>query len=146
MKQTSFGQMVNYCHNRGSIDFYVNSKLMDPLEMEVVRKNGEFIDEKGLTEDGEFAFFSGKRGLDEYSFYVNKDMSDRYKDIKVTFTNFNDKWWNVNNFDIKINITKEKNKITLKGHCFLNDDEYDLLADVQEIDNIYYFEVPLRQK
>ena len=146
MKKSTLGQMVNYCHNRGSIEFYVNSKLMDPLEMKVVRTNGDIINEKALTEDGEFAFFSGKRGVDTYSFFVDKDMSERYKDIQVKFINHNDKWWYVNNFDIEFDITKKKDKISLKGTCYLNGEKIDLKADVQEKKDLYYFEIPLREK
>ena len=144
LKKTSLGQMVNFCHNRGSIEFYVNGKLMDPEEMKVERKNGEFIDEKALTEDGEFAFFSGKKGTDQFSFFATKEESERLKDIKVTFTNFNKKWWTVNNFDIEFDITKKNKEISLKGHCNLNGKNYVLNSKVQEKKNLYYFEVPLR--
>lgn len=144
LKKTSLGQMVNYCHNRGSIEFYVNGKLMDPLEMKVEREIGGEIDEKSMTEDGEFAFFNGERGLDKYSFFVTKEESERLKDIKVTFTNFNNKWWYVNNFDIVFDITKSKKGIFLEGECFLNGEKYVLNTKVQEKDKLYYFEVPLR--
>ena len=105
-KHSTVGQMVNYCHNRGSIEFYVNGKLMIPEEMEVVRENGDSKEVKTMTEDGEFAFFSGKKGVDKYTFFATKEESERLKDIKVTFTNYNHNWWNVNNFDINFDIKK----------------------------------------
>ncbi|MBQ4155796.1 MAG: hypothetical protein IJD90_03215 [Clostridia bacterium] len=143
-KHSTIGQMVNYCHNRGSIEFYVNGKLMNPEEMEVVRENGNLKDTRTMTEDGEFAFFSGKKGLDKFTFFATKEESERLKDVKVTFTNYNQNWWIVNNFDLNFDIRKYRDGIYLIGECYLNGEKYVLNSKVQESKDLYYFEAPLR--
>ena len=37
LKHSQIGQMINYCHNRGSIEFYVEGKKMAYDEINVVR-------------------------------------------------------------------------------------------------------------
>ena len=69
-KHSTIGQMVNYCHNRGSVEFYVNGKLMDPLEMTLYRENKNGKTTREMTEDAEFAFFSGIKGTDKLTFEV----------------------------------------------------------------------------
>lgn len=146
LKHSTIGQMVNYCHNRGSIEFYVNGKLMDPLEMTLYRENKNGKTTREMTEDAEFAFFSGIKGTDKFTFEVSKEESERLKDIKVTFTNYNKEWWQVNNFDISFDIKKFRDGIYLNGECFLNGEKYVLKSKVQESKKLYYFEVPLREE
>ena len=145
-KHSTIGQMVNYCHNRGSIEFYVDGKLMNPEEMQVVRENKSGTTTREMTEDAEFAFFTGKKGLDKFTFFATKEESERLKDVKVTFTNYNHNWWTVNNFDISFDIKKYDEGIFLKGKCFLNGEKYILNSKVIESKDLYYFEVPLRQE
>ena len=107
-------------------------------------KNGKTTRE--MTEDAEFAFFSGIKGTDKFTFEVSKEESERLKDIKVTFTNYNKEWWQVNNFDISFDIKKFRDGIYLNGECFLNGEKYVLKSKVQESKKLYYFEVPLREE
>ncbi|MEE1003074.1 MAG: hypothetical protein U0L17_04970 [Acutalibacteraceae bacterium] len=144
LKKTEFGQRINYCHNRGSIEFYVEGKKVAPEDIKLTRENNGEIYEETLTDDDEFAFFSGKSGLDTYKFYVDKESSERLKDIEVTFENFNDNWWYVNNFDIKIDITKKNGKITTKGECYLNGEKIIIDEEVKENDKLYYCNIKLR--
>lgn len=144
LKHSQIGQMINYCHNRGSIEFYVEGKKMAYDEIKVVRETQNDIQQKQLTEDCEFAFFNGVYGLDKYIFSVDKESSDRLKDIEITFTNFNENWWNVNNFDIKFDIVKKNGKISLIGECYLNGEKIEINQIVQEKEDIYCCEVDLK--
>ena len=144
LKKTEFGQRINYCHNRGSIEFYVEGKKVAPEDIKLTRENNGEIYEETLTDDDEFAFFSGKYGLDKYKFFVDKEVCERLKDVEVTFENFNDNWWYVNNFDIKIDITKKNGKITVKGECYLNGEKIKINEEVKENDKLYYCNIKLR--
>ncbi len=144
LKKTEFGQRINFCHNRGSIEFYVEGKKMAYDEIKVTREIDGEVEEKELTEDCEFTFFSGKQGLDTYKFYVDKEASDRLKDIEVTFTNFNENWWIVNNYDIKFDIVKKKGKISLVGECYLNGEKIEINREVEETEDIYTCTIELK--
>lgn len=144
LKKTEIGQRINYCHNRGSIEFYVEGKKMAYDEIKVIRTNNGETDENSLTEDCEFAFFSGKYGEDTYTFYVDKESSERLKDIEVSFTNFNENWWIVNNFDLNFDIAKKDGVISLVGECYLNGEKIELNEKVEEKEDVYYCHIDLK--
>lgn len=146
LKKTEFGQRINYCHNRGSIEFFVEGKKMtyEQIKISRVNPNGE-VEEKDLTEDCEFAFYSGYYGIDTYKFFVDKEASERLKDIEITFVKFNENWWNVNNFDLVFDITKRDGKIMLVGKSYLNGKKVILNQQLEETDNLYKCTVDLNE-
>ncbi|MBQ5591110.1 MAG: hypothetical protein IIU65_05460, partial [Clostridia bacterium] len=143
LKRTKVGQYINFCHNRGSIEFFVEGKKMTYEEIEVSREVDGEVHEAQLTEDFEFVFFKGTEGEDKYNFYVDKQSSERLKDIKVTFINESKNWWTVYNYDLNFDITKRDGEIRLKGTCYLNGEKIMLDEVVNETKKLYSCEIDL---
>lgn len=112
LNKTEFAQRINYCHNRGKINITVEGKkvYLDEIKIRRINKSAN-IDEKAAIDDGSFIFLSGKYGMDVYEIVLEKKDTYLDKNITVKFEKFNENNWNVNVFNIEIDIYEKNSEL-----------------------------------